>query len=83
MHPALFSLIIHHRQRRRMLGKRLPVKTVSHADPALVSELNAIGNNVNQLARSVHRGSAFSDFWEEVGQELQQALRKVLISDGA
>lgn len=69
--------------RRRMLGVRLPARTFSHTDPALVSELNAIGNNVNQLTRSVHRGSDFANYWREVGQELQQTLRKVLISDGA
>lgn len=68
--------------RRRMLGVRLPVKTLSHTDPALISELNAIGNNVNQLTRSVHRGSDFADYWYEVGQELEHVLKKVLIKDG-
>lgn len=69
--------------RRRILGAKLPTKTAMQADPALVSELNAIGNNVNQLTRSVHRGSDFANYWREIGLELQQTLRKVLISDGA
>lgn len=48
------------------------------ADPALIVALNRIGNNVNQLARSVHRDSAFQNYWQEVGAELRTALAQVL-----
>jgi len=64
--------------RRRMLGARLPVKTVTRSDPALVSELNRIGVNINQLARAHHRDSAFVAFWKEIGEELETALRNLL-----
>ena len=45
---------------------------------ALISELNACGNNVNQLARSVHRGSDFTEHWREVSAQVTAALEKVL-----
>lgn len=67
--------------RSRMLGTRLPSKTVSRSDPALVSELNRIGVNVNQLARANHRDSAFVNYWREIGDELQCTLRGLLGGD--
>lgn len=64
--------------RRRMLGIRLPQTSIRRSDPALVSELNRIGVNVNQLARAHHRDSAFVAYWQDVGCELETALRRVL-----
>ena len=64
--------------RRRVLGQ--PVRAVAEApaDPALVAAINRIGVNVNQLARSVHRGSAFQDYWHEVGDELRAVLAQAV-----
>ncbi len=31
-----------------------------------------VGNNVNQLAAAVHQGRGFSEYWKEIGQELEQ-----------
>lgn len=47
------------------------------SDPALLSELNRIGVNVNQLARAVHRGADFVAYWRAIGAELERALAKV------
>ena len=42
--------------RSRILGKPIPLK--NHPDASLViRELNAIGNNVNQIARQAHLGN--------------------------
>jgi len=57
----------------------LPVSPArSRTDPALVVALNRVGNNVNQLTRSVHRGSAFQRYWKEVGGELRTVLHRAL-----
>ena len=63
--------------RRRALG--LPVRvTATRSDPALVSELNRIGVNVNQLARATHRGGEFTAYWRDVGRQLHSIMDKVL-----
>lgn len=65
--------------RRRALG--IPVRvTATRSDPALVSELNRVGVNVNQLARATHRGADFTAYWREIGQCLQVIMDKVLNS---
>jgi len=67
--------------RRRALGYTVPSGVSSRGtDPALISELNRIGVNVNQLARAVHRGRDFVHYWEEVGQELRRVLEAVVRS---
>ena len=73
----------HEYARRRVLGERAhlpsqPSVLGRRADPALVSELNRIGVNVNQLTRATHRGSDFAAYWREVGDELRAALAQVL-----
>lgn len=68
--------------RKRALG--LPVRAASErSDPALVSELNRIGVNVNQLARATHRGADFTRYWREIGTMLEGTLAKVLSRDGS
>ena len=63
--------------RRCVVGQ--PITSVrTRTDPALVVALNRIGNNVNQLARAVHRGSDFQRYWQEVGDELRGVLHKAL-----
>ena len=68
--------------RERVLGYR-GIANGRHADPALVHEINRIGVNVNQLARSVHRGSDFTQFWAEIGEDLKTVMAKVLTRHGA
>ncbi|MEO1322259.1 MAG: plasmid mobilization relaxosome protein MobC [Pseudomonadota bacterium] len=65
--------------RRRALNIPVPVKAANSAvDPALIVALNRIGNNVNQLALSVHRGSDFQAYWRDIGGELQGVLSAAL-----
>ena len=37
----------------------------------IVLELKRVGNNVNQLAKSVHLDTGFQQYWREVGQEVK------------
>ena len=69
--------------RRRALSLPVAPSPSSSSDPALVSELNRIGVNVNQLARTAHRGRALPEFWQEVGTELRAALAHVVRPHGA
>lgn len=43
-------------------------------DPALVTAINRIGVNVNQLARAHHRGSDFVKYWKAIGNKIEEAL---------
>ena len=64
--------------RRRTLG--IPVRPPpSRADAQMLVELNAIGNNLNQLVRNIHtdRSSDHAPECDEVLRELQRVLRKV------
>lgn len=68
--------------RRRALG--LPVRSSSvRSDPALVTELNRIGVNVNQLARATHRGADFTRYWREIGAQIETMLGRMLDRDGS
>ncbi len=69
--------------RARALGYQVPSPVARICDPALISELNRIGVNVNQLAKAVHLGRDFADFWEAIGEDLRGAIRKVVNADGA
>lgn len=62
---------------RTLRAGPLPRAVVREADPALLSELNAIGVNVNQLARAIHRDSAFQKYWHDIGLELRRVLARV------
>ena len=63
--------------RRCALGQRVSAKA-SAMDPAFILAVNQVGNNVNQLARSVHRGSDFQSYWREVGDQLRSVLHQAL-----
>ena len=63
--------------RRRILGFEVSAAGRRAFDPALVSEVNRVGLNVNQLARAAHTGREFVHFWREVGAELKDVLAKV------
>ena len=62
--------------RRRALG--LPVQpTPSRIDGRLLAELNRIGVNVNQLARSIHTGREFRGDWRAIREKLTRVLAEV------
>ena len=67
--------------RRRALGYAVPPARPGRSDPALVSELNRIGVNVNQLARATHRGSDFVHTWQIIGKQLSDVLVAVVKRD--
>jgi hypothetical protein len=68
--------------RRRAVGYQ-----VTHAVPSpsfnasLVSELNRIGVNVNQLAKSVHLDTGFQSYWKEIGEELSAIIASIVSAD--
>lgn len=64
--------------RRRALRYEVPSVSRRAVDPALVSELNRIGVNVNQLARAVHAGRDFAAHWRTIGEELTAVLERVV-----
>ena len=63
--------------RRAALNQALPSSATS-IDPTVIVALNRVGNNVNQLARSVHRGRDFPDYWQAIGEELRCVLHRAL-----
>ena len=67
--------------RRRALGYVVPPARPGATDPALISEINRIGVNVNQLARATHRGSDFVHTWRIIGQQLSETLAAVVKRD--
>lgn len=68
--------------RRAALGLAVkPLRT--RVDAALISELNAIGNNVNQLARTVHRGRDLPSFWPAIANRLSTLLDEVAARYGS
>ena len=68
--------------RRRALGYTVPAGgSARRTDPALVSELNRVGVNVNQLALATHTGRDFVRYWQEIGQEVSQILERVVTQE--
>ena len=67
--------------RRRALGYAVSPARPGRSDPALISELNRIGVNVNQLARATHRGSDFVHTWQIIGKQLSDVLAAVVRRD--
>ncbi|MEZ6069481.1 MAG: plasmid mobilization relaxosome protein MobC [Pirellulales bacterium] len=62
--------------RRRALS--LPVQpTPSRIDGRLLAELNRIGVNVNQLARSINTDREFRGDWRAIKEELTRLLAAV------
>jgi len=68
--------------RRRALG--LVVQPPPRrADAALISEINRIGVNVNQLARSVNAERTFLGDWRDIADELRRVIALVARSYGS
>lgn len=80
---ALAGLEPHDYVRRRVIGHKVSLSPSRKVDPALVSEINRIGVNVNQLARSAHRGRDFVLYWQDVGTELQTIMKKIMRLHGS
>lgn len=63
--------------RRTALNHRVIVPK-SLADAALIREINAIGNNVNQISRAANRGQDERDYWRAIGDKIAQTLDEVI-----
>lgn len=64
--------------RRAVLGLKIRAANSNRrSGAALISELNRIGNNVNQLARTMNRGRALPDYWRAIGEQLAGLLEKI------
>lgn len=63
--------------RRRAAGHTVVSGQSRHTDPAVISELNRIGVNVNQLAKATHTGRDFARYWSEIGDELRGLLERL------
>lgn len=69
--------------RKRSLGERIMVPRVRGIDPAaivkidrLAQEINAIGNNVNQVARAIHTNRRMPPGWERIPELLEELRMK-------
>ena len=64
--------------RRRSMSLPVVASRPSVSDPGLVTELNRIGVNLNQIAKAMNAGRALPSSVATIQHELQTALRKVL-----
>lgn len=52
------------------------------ADNQLISELNAMGNNLNQIARAANRGQEEREFWRDLADKVANKLDEVVKQTG-
>ena len=69
--------------RKRTLGERIMIPRVRGIDPAaiveldrLVQEVNAIGNNVNQVARAMNSNRRLPPGWDRIPAILEELRMK-------
>ena len=78
------GLASHEYVRRRALGHTVvAANSAKRADPALISELNRVGVNLNQLAKATNMGRRFSGVWGQLAIELSRVLAMVMATDGS
>jgi len=70
--------------RRRALKLPVVPATVrgsdkSRVDASLITELNRIGNNINQLAHDANRGLTERPYWQKLGDELRKVLERLVV----
>ena len=66
----------HEYARRRVLGHRVPPAR-SQIDAALLSELNRIGVNLNQLARTINRGAEVQGDAEALLAQVRDIIEQI------
>lgn len=69
--------------RHRVMGHRVESPARPKFNPTLVSEINRIGVNVNQLSRAVHMDREFVKYWQDIGTQLEAVLDKLVDEDGS
>jgi hypothetical protein len=82
MNAAAAGLSVSDFLRRRALGLTV-TPPASRVDAALVSELNRIGVNVNQLAFAHNADREFKGDWEAIRDQLSRVLEKVALAYGS
>lgn len=83
LEAASVGLQPHEYIRRKTLSPTTVFNNATKPDPALVSEVNRIGVNVNQLASATHQGRDFVKYWREIGRELQTLMAQILAPHGS
>jgi hypothetical protein len=78
MNAAAAGLTVAEFTRRRVLGMTVQ-PPASRADAALLSEINRIGVNVNQLAFAFNADREFKGDWQAIRDELSRVLDKVAL----
>lgn len=61
---------------RDLANGHKPRPPVTHTDLAFINELNRIGVNLNQIARSINRGRGLSSDWQLLQDELRAVLKE-------
>lgn len=69
--------------RNRTVGHVVAAPSRPKFDAKLVSEINRIGVNVNQLTQAVHMNRDFVKYWRDIGRELEAVLEKLVDSNGS
>lgn len=64
--------------RRRVCGYRLPPPHKSAIPPGLLSELNRVGNNLNQIAKAANAGRSIPAMAEQTLTELRGLMNLIV-----
>ena len=83
LQAAKAGLNLHDYARKRILGAPVAITSSYRTDPALISELNRIGVNLNQLARAVNMDREFEGDWGQLAIELRRVLTLLMARDGS
>jgi hypothetical protein len=81
MNAAAAALSRAEYQRRSMLGQSI-VPPLPRADAKLLSELNALGNNANQLSYHMNAGRRFTDAWEDIAGRIYTTIDRIWAAYG-
>jgi hypothetical protein len=67
---------------RRLLLAQPVIPPPARADAKLLYELNALGNNANQLSRHMNAGRAFTDAWEDIAGRIYTTIDRIWAAYG-
>ncbi len=65
--------------RKLVAGFRPTAQAEHSADPRLLLELNAIGNNVGQTVRAIKTGTGAKADWQQLKRDIQDVLQMVAL----
>jgi len=67
--------------RKLVAGFRLTAQAEHSADPRLLLELNAIGNNVGQTVRAIKAGTEAKADWQQLKRDIEDVLQRVALEE--